>query len=238
MPARALPLAVAALLLIALAGCGASDTESTESQRATATAASGDDGATDTTTAAASGDDSASSEGINLNVELCDASQLTEMASDLWPGYELKCYDSGRLHTRSVQSSGATWSSEKIPDTGVIGSNHVLQAAVVGAEPDPGSSTDAPEIDPPCHLSINASIEVECHEARRKIDGSDCLLQTLTTQLESGATHTGGQVDCYVERDPDTGLDVKVSTVAVGGKVGFDGLADFTAAVMGAARDD
>lgn len=229
--AAALP---AALLLIALvAGCGGTDVAGTRSQPA-ATAAGGNDASTDPTTVAPSEDESAASSRINPIVDLCGASELSEKASALYPGHDIKCIPGSGTPTPSHQVSSASWTAGEVdPSTDGIADEHTIQAIIEGNTPT--RHTRVPhllyenECPPP-------TPGVLCEDSQFVVEGTKCLLRKGVLEV-GGPTITTWQAGCYIGRDSETGLDVGVQTAAT--KVNSaDQIEDFTGAVIRAVQDD
>lgn len=232
MPARALPLAVAALLLIALAGCGGSEDVTTA--QVPSPSSSGHNTAPAPDDASQAADDSTATNQINPTLELCDVPELNEMASDLFPGHDVKCHPMSGKRTPTTQAQGATWAWGKVKAGVIQGSQDMMQVILDGKEPrnTPSEVTYLPDLEESCP---EQSESLSCDDKSLKLSGSKCLLRTLSLNL-GGKEYASHQMSCYIGRDPGTGLDVQTYTAASG--VDAADVEDFTAAVITAARDD
>lgn len=211
------------------AGCGG--TNGAESQPGTE--ASGDNAATSTTTPVPSEGVGASSGSLSPLVKLCEVPELSKIASALYPGQHIKCIPGHGTPTPAHQVSNAAWSAGEVnPRTYVITDEHTIQASIEGNTPDNESSAPSFIYDGDCHSSTG----IQCEDQEDEIEGTDCQMRTQVLEI-GGPTIKTWQVACYLGRDSKTGLDVRVQTAATKLE-SAQGIEDFTAAVIRAARND
>lgn len=229
---QALAALLAACLLIVAGGCGGTGATTSDIQRAPAKTSQD---VTDQEANIASDsdeDDSASAGRINPTLDLCTVSKLNELASDLFPGHDVKCHPMPGKRTETTQAQGATWAWGKVKRGVIQGSQDMMQVILDGKEPrdTPGEVTDMPDLDESCP---EQSESLRCDDKSLRLSGSRCLLRTLSVSL-GGKEYTSHQMSCYIGRDPETGLDVQSYTAASG--VDAADVEDFTAAAIDAAR--
>lgn len=222
--------ALTAVLFVGVAaGCGGGSTQDAGSQSVGAADTTPSGSSTDTTPES----EAAHSDSLNPIVNLCGVSELSEKASALYPDQHIKCIPAHGTPTSTHQVSNAAWSAGDInPRTYVITDEHTIQASIEGNQPDNESSAASFMYDGGC----GSSTGVQCEDQEVEIEGTDCQMRTEIVEL-TGPTVKTWQVACYLGRDSNTGLDVRVRTGAVKLE-SAQGIEDFTAAVVRAARNE
>lgn len=234
-PARPIALVIPALACaLALAACGGGS-DGTTTGVATAPSTTGQSAAAAPGAASHAEDDPASDGGLNAVFDLCGVADLNERASRLFPAHKVRCYPAPGRDEPSAQLSGATWVWGKVNrNLGTTESGELINATVKAVEPAVGTATptDEPHLESACPPP---SEDLRCHESHRTISGNDCL--TRQASVPGDAKSTIYQLDCYLGRTTDSGLDVSLYTEATG-PLDPDEVEDFAVAVIRAAQDD
>lgn len=180
-------------------------------------------------------DESSGGGGVTAVLDLCAISDLNDRASRLFPEHHVRCHPMPGQNTTSAQLSGANWVWGKVNwELGTSESEELIEAIIEGVEPEVGTAvpTDEPHLESACP---SASDYLRCEDGRQTIDGRKCL--TRQSGLPDDEKTNAYQLDCYLGRAADSGLDVGLYIFAAGPLSPAD-VEDFTAAVVRAARNE